>query len=153
MATCVKVFLRQKPISKGRISLYLDYYPAIRNPHTGRMTRREFLGFYIYAEPQNSIERDYNQEMLSKGELIRCRRQEQVINRQFGFIDRHQEKEDFLAYFENMCKKKYQKWEIVYLHFKNFVKGKCSFGDLTVELCKGFGEYLMTAENLSLNNS
>lgn len=152
MATCVKVFLRQKPISKGRLSLYLDYYPAIRNPHTGRMSRREFLGFYIYADPKNEVEREYNQSMLEKGELIRCRRQEQVINRQFGFIDHHQEKEDFLAYFEKMSKTKYQKWEIVYLHFKNYVKGKCSFGDLTVELCKGFGEYLKTANNLRIEH-
>ena len=58
MATCAKVYLRQKPITKGRLSLYLDYWPAVRNPHTGRLSRREFLGFYIYAEPKNDIERD-----------------------------------------------------------------------------------------------
>ena len=36
-----------------RISLYLDYYPAIRNPYTMKMSRREFLGIYIYAKPKN----------------------------------------------------------------------------------------------------
>ena len=51
--TCGKVFLRQKPISKGRLSLYLDFYPAIRNPRTGKISRREFLGIYIFAEPNN----------------------------------------------------------------------------------------------------
>lgn len=152
MATCVKVFLRQKPISRGRISLYLDYYPAIRNPHTGKLSRREFLGFYIYANPSNAVERDYNQTMLDKGELIRCRRQEAVINRQFGFIDHHQEDEDFLAYFKKMCKGKAQKWEIVYRHFENFVKGKCTFGEITVDLCKRFGEYLLTAKNLRITH-
>lgn len=152
MATCVKVFLRQKPISKGRISLYLDYYPAVRNPHTGRLSRREFLGFYIYAEPKNSIERDYNEAMLNKGELIRCRRQESVINMEFGFIDRHQQQADFLAYFKKMCETKYQKWDIVYLHFEKFVKGKCTFGEITVELCKRFREYLLTAHNLRLKH-
>ena len=104
MATCAKVYLRQKPITKGRMSLYLDYWPAVRNPHTGRLSRREFLGFYIYAEPKNDIERDYNEAMLTQGELIRCRRQEQVINKQFGFMDRHQEKADFLDNFKKMCK-------------------------------------------------
>lgn len=152
MATCVKVFLRQKPISKGRISLYLDYYPAIRNPHTGRLSRREFLGFYIFAEPKNAIERDYNEAMLNKGELIRCRRQESVINMEFGFIDRHQMQADFLAYFRKMCETKYQKWDIVYMHFANFVKGKCTFGEVTVELCKRFREYLLTAHNLRLKH-
>jgi hypothetical protein len=43
MATCSKVFLRQKQISKGRISLYLDFWPAIRNPRTMKLTRLNFL--------------------------------------------------------------------------------------------------------------
>lgn len=150
--TCVKVFLRQKPITKGRFSLYLDYYPAIRNPRTGKVSRREFLGIYIFATPKNAIERDYNKTMLDKAELIRCRRQESIINRQFGFIDHHQEEDDFLAYFRDMCKKKYQKWDIVYRHFENFVHGKCTFGEVTVELCKKFGEYLLTAHNLRIKH-
>ena len=47
--TCTNVTLRQRVISNGRISLYLDYYPAIRNPYTMKMSRREYLGIYIYA--------------------------------------------------------------------------------------------------------
>lgn len=39
--TCTNVTLRQRVISNGRISLYLDYYPAIRNPYTMKMSRRE----------------------------------------------------------------------------------------------------------------
>ena len=31
--TCTNVTLRQKPLRNDRISLYLDYYPAIRNPY------------------------------------------------------------------------------------------------------------------------
>ena len=58
--TCTNVTLRQRVISNGRISLYLDYYPAIRNPYTMKMSRREYLGIYIYARPQNEIERDFN---------------------------------------------------------------------------------------------
>ena len=44
--TCTNVTLRQRVISNGRISLYLDYYPAIRNPYTMKMSRREYLGIY-----------------------------------------------------------------------------------------------------------
>ena len=46
--TCTTVTLRQRPIRNGRISLYLDYYPAVRNPKTMKLSRREYLGFYIY---------------------------------------------------------------------------------------------------------
>jgi len=48
MAT--KVTLRTKNISKGRQSLYLDFYPAIPHPETGKPTRREFLGMYVYID-------------------------------------------------------------------------------------------------------
>ena len=47
--TCTNVTLRQKPLRNDRISLYLDYYPAIRNPYTMKMSRREFLGIYIFV--------------------------------------------------------------------------------------------------------
>lgn len=68
--TCTNVTLRQKPLRNDRISLYLDYYPAIRNPYTMKMSRREFLGIYIYAKPKNEQQRMFNQDMLNKAEAI-----------------------------------------------------------------------------------
>ena len=62
--TCTNVTLRQKALRNDRISLYLDYYPAIRNPYTMKMSRREFLGIYLYAKPRNEQQRMFNQEML-----------------------------------------------------------------------------------------
>ena len=64
--TCTNVTLRQKPLRNDRISLYLDYYPAIRNPYTMKMSRREFLGIYIYAKPKNEQQRMFNQDMLTR---------------------------------------------------------------------------------------
>ena len=49
--TCTSVSLLRREITRGRLSLYLDFYPAIRNPETMKMTRREYLGIYIYARP------------------------------------------------------------------------------------------------------
>ena len=37
--TCTKVTVRQRAIRNNRISLYLDYYPAVRNPETMQMRR------------------------------------------------------------------------------------------------------------------
>lgn len=118
--TCTKVFLRRRPYVGGKVSLYLDYYPAIRNPHTNKMTRRETLGIVIYAEPANEMQRRFNQEMEEKAEAIRCIRYQSLINEQFGFLDKAKQKMDFLAYFEKKAKSKYDKWMSVYLHFKKF---------------------------------
>jgi hypothetical protein len=43
----VKVTLRFKLLDTGRESLYLDYYPAITDPETGKPTRREFLQMHV----------------------------------------------------------------------------------------------------------
>ena len=52
--TCTKVTLRQRLYDSGLISLYWDYYPAIRNPETMQMTRREYLGIYYMPIPRMS---------------------------------------------------------------------------------------------------
>ncbi|WP_438358499.1 site-specific integrase [Bacteroides acidifaciens] len=148
MDICTKVTLRQRLLPSGKITLYLDYYPAIRNPKTNKSQRHEYMGIYLYGNPANRVQREFNQTMLEKAEIIRCRRQEQVINRQFGFIDHSQQREDFLAYFEDVTKKRYQKWKIVYMHFHKFTGGKCTFGEVTVDLCTKFREYLLNANQL-----
>ena len=40
---CTKVTVRKRPIKNGQVSLYLDFYPAIRHPKTGKPTRQELL--------------------------------------------------------------------------------------------------------------
>lgn len=86
--------------------------------------------------------------MLAKAEAIRCIRVQALINEDFGFLDRNKMREDFLAYFLKKCRKKEQKWRIAYMHFSNYVQGRCTFGDLMVDLCQGFAEYLLKAKKL-----
>lgn len=149
MDICTKVFLRQRLLKSDKISLYFDYYPPIRNPKTNKMQRHEYLGIYLYANPTNQVQRDFNRTMLEKGELIRCKRQEQVINRQFGFIDHSQQKEDFLAYYEEVAKpKKNTKWKHSFKHFQRFTGGKCTFGDINVDLCNKFRDYLLNTNQM-----
>lgn len=93
---CTKVTVRKRPIKNGQASLYLDFYPAIRNPKTGRFTRREYLGIYIYEKPTEKFEIEYNKTMLRNAELIKCRRTESIIAENFGFLDRSKGNEDFL---------------------------------------------------------
>src|SRR5574343_494352 len=76
----IKVTLRKKPISKGRYSLYLDFYPAIPHPKTGKPTRREFLNLYISQKPKTSIDKQYNTETLKIGENIK-QKKENFLNK------------------------------------------------------------------------
>lgn len=150
MAT--KVTLRKASISGDRFSLFLDFYPAIRNPKTMKMVYKETLGIYIFKNPKNDLEKEYNKEMYAKAEAIRAIRVQACINEEFGFLDKNQQKEDFLQFFFDLSMEKDQKWSKVYLHFRNFVKGHCTFGDITVDLCRKFREYLMNVNQLKHTN-
>jgi hypothetical protein len=75
-----KVHLREKKISKGRKSLYLDFYPPIPHPKNGKLTRREFLGLYIYEKAKNPIDKQHNADTLKIAESIRQKR-ENILNK------------------------------------------------------------------------
>ena len=86
--------------------------------------------------------------MLSKAEAIRCIRVQAIVNEEFGFLDKHKMKADFLAYFREKAKLKYHKWDCVYQHFEKFVNGYYTFGDVTVELCQKFRQYLLNCKQI-----
>lgn len=62
----IKVTLREKYISNGRKSLYLDFYPEIIHPDTGKITRREFLGMYVYIDKSDLKKHIKEQKQLGK---------------------------------------------------------------------------------------
>jgi hypothetical protein len=56
----MKVTLREKQLANGRNRLYLDFYPPITNPDTGKQTRREFLKLYTIDKPKNEFDKQHN---------------------------------------------------------------------------------------------
>ena len=87
MSECKTVTLRTRPLKKGMLSFYLDYYPGYRDQETMKTIRHEGLNIYIYANPKNQRERDFNAAMSEKAEAIRCRRFEAIVNERFEEID------------------------------------------------------------------
>ena len=143
---CTKVTVRKRPIKNGQTSLYLDFYPPIRNPKTGRLSRREYLGFYIYTNPTEKFQQEYNRSMLQKAELVKCRRTESIINEEFGFLDRSKGQESFLDYFKMRMNESTNKanWKAAYRHFENYAGGECRFCDLSVAYCQKFLDYMLS---------
>ncbi len=154
----IKVKLRQKPISKGRKSLYLDFYPPIPHPKTGDPTRREFLGLYIYDKPKNPIQKQDNAETLKIGEAIKQKR-ENFLNK--PEIYSQYEKEQlrikelgelcFLSYFKKLTDKRKganrSNWHSTYKYLEAFSNGKLKFIDLNESILEDFKEYLLTTKS------
>ena len=148
MHECKTVTLRTRPLKGRMLSFYLDYYPGYRDKETMKVIRHETLGIYLYADPKNKREQNFNEVMTEKAEAIRCRRFESVVNERYDFFDKYKLKADFLEYFRSQLRKHDPKWEFVYLHFRNFVHGKCTFEEIDIDLCNKFREYLLTANKL-----
>lgn len=68
--------------------------------------------------------------------------------RRVWLLGQDQAKSRFSCLLQKMCRTKDEKWTFVYQHFYNFVKGKCTFGEVNVDLCKRFREYLLNAKQL-----
>ncbi|MFW6275140.1 MAG: phage integrase SAM-like domain-containing protein [bacterium] len=158
-----KVTLRKKPISKGRESLYLDFYPAIIHPESGKKTRREFLKLYILKKPKTPIEKESNKQTLWIADQIRQKRENQ-LNKPEVYDEFEREKlklkeigkQSFTAYFKSLMDKRkgtnYQSWLSAYKHLNNF-NDNIIFADITEKLCKDFKEHLINEGSISQNTA
>lgn len=154
---CKTVNLYTRPIKQGaQLSFYLDYYPGWRDPVTNKVHRRESIGIFIYAKPKTQREKDFNASMKEKAEAIRCQRYEEIVNERYSFFDQRKLQGSFLEWFKAHADKKNDRYVHAYKHFYEFVDGKCTFAEVTIELCNKFLEHLrsthqMTHANLKLH--
>lgn len=153
-----KVTLRQKAISKGRQSLYLDFWPPIPHPETGKPTRREFLGLYLMDKPKTPIDKRHNTETMKIGQSIRQKR-ENFLNK--PEIYSHYEKEQirlkkqgeqcFIEYFAKLADKRKasnrDNWGASLKYLKSFSDSHLKFTDLNEQFLEGFKEYLLMAKS------
>lgn len=144
--SATKVTLRKRELPSGKITLYLDFYPPVRNPRTGELSRREYLGIYLFKKPKDATERKSNNEKLQIAEAIRSEREIAILKEQFGFADRNRGKVDFIQYFQDIANEPGNYASGAFKHFFRFTGGKCTIADVTLELCQEFREYLLSGE-------
>ncbi|ALM47818.1 integrase [Flavobacterium psychrophilum] len=153
----IKVTLRQKNITKGRKSLYLDFYPGVPNPETGEITRREFLGMYIFDTPKNPIDKQHNTDQLKIAESIRQQR-ENFFNKPEIYSQYEKEQlrikengeRNFLEYFEKLADKRTgtntDNWAAA-LKYLNKFNAKLKFADLNERILEDFKEFLLSVKS------
>jgi integrase len=140
------VQVRQKKLSDGRKSLYLDIY------HSGRRAY-EFLEIYLTKD------RQANKESLMLAESIKAKRVLELQNSDHGFIPAFKKKTNFIDYFEKKAKEKtvlvkrdsrpgFVPVDGTYLstlkHLKAFSGNSIRFSAVTEEWLEQFKKYLLT---------
>ncbi len=154
----MKVTVRFKPISNGRKSVYLDFYPPIVHPATGKPTRREFLDLYVFEKPQGIADRDHNKETKILADNIRAKRQIEIQNGSYGFIDKTKKNTDFMKYFRdlaearNTSKGNHDNWLSAYHYLNAFRRGHLIIGEINEKLCNDFREFLIATPKIKKQN-
>ena len=159
MTMATKVKLRQKAISGNRQSLYLDFYPPIPHPETGKPTRREFLGLYLFDKAKNPIDKQHNKETLQLAEQIR-QKKENHLNKPEIYTGYEKEQlkirergeQNFVEYFKTLANKRkasnHDNWVSALNYIEAFTKGTLKFNDLNEKFLEDFKEYLLKTKSI-----
>lgn len=144
----VKVTLRFRMLPSGKETLYLDFYPPIKDPETGQPSRREYLG--ILVEPLKNRKGEYifnkdkttdykykysqsDLESIQTAQTI-CSSRQIELSKAYLYTDSEKEmlkarergKCDFVEFFVGIANEKktsnHDNWLSALAHLKNYIK-------------------------------
>ena len=143
-----RVSIRYKEKTNGMKSVYLQFYPGIRNSK-GEIVKYEFLNLEVYSNPKTKAQRLFNKTIEEISESIRCQRYIQIVKRDYNFLGKDNLEGDFLEYFHRNADFHGPKFEAARLHFEEFCGHSCKFKDLSPSLCEKYRFYILHDKHLA----
>ena len=143
-----RVSIRYKEKTNGMKSIYLQFYPGIRNSK-GEIVKYEFLNLEVYSNPKTKDQRLFNKTIEEISESIRCQRYIQIVRRDYNFLGKDNLEGDFLEYFHRNADFHGPKFEAARLHFEEFCGHSCKFKDLSPSLCEKYRFYILHDKHLA----
>lgn len=151
--------LRERKIRKGRVSLYIDYYPPVWNPVKKVHTRREYLGLYITKEPKTDFEKKSNVLSREIAEKIYFRRMNSLAMEENQLFNKDVLDGDFMNYSRNFILGKARAGTDV-VHYNSTLKYLARFSDSQLKFrqidkffLERFREFLLTTNSLKSNTA
>jgi integrase len=148
----MKVHLRKRKQSKdGSISLYLEIYKGFVKSEDGKtknLRSYEYLNLYLTDNPKTPREKQSNKETLELAEGIKAKRTIEIKNGEYGFNTDHNQKANFVSYFEVQTEKRKESkgnsgnWASSLKHFKTYAGESILFKEIDNAFCQGFANYL-----------
>lgn len=143
-----RVSIRYKEKTNGMKSIYLQFYPGIRDSK-GEIVKYEFLNLEVYSNPKTKAQRLFNKTIEEISESIRCQRYIQIVKRDYNFLGKDNLEGDFLEYFHRNADFHGPKFEAARLHFEEFCGHSCKFKDLSPSLCEKYRFYILHDKHLA----
>ena len=156
--------LKQKKLSDGNFSLYLEYYLGYNMVYSEKqdkqvvraIRKKEFLGLTLLAKPRTPIERTTNNQTLELARKIRAEREQQFNDKKHGYRLKRKSVdfvEYFQSYIDNYTKKDIRMVQIALQRFKDFLRDTPEYNvfvhgikpdQLSKDMMLAFTEYLQS---------
>ena len=136
--------LKQKILSDGNISLYLDYYLGrveVVDEETGEkkskvQRKREYLHLTLLGNPRTPLERKNNKETLEMALRIREQKEKELKENRHGFKFAKERDINLIQYFqtyiEEYQKKDKRMVQLAYNRFSDFLKDTPKYQSLSM---------------------
>lgn len=138
------VQLRQREVSGGKISLYLDIYLNGKRSY-------EYLKLYLIPE-KTPADKETNRQTMQLAKAVQAKRLVEVQNHEYGFKDDYAENTNFYDYYVAMCnsrlgedtKGNWGNWKSALYHLMYYDPQlqKRKFKDIDHDWIQGFRNYL-----------
>lgn len=141
------VKLREKDLTNGNKSLYLDIY------RDGKRVR-EFLKLYL-IKATTPIQKEQNKQTLLMAQSIKAKRQIDIQNGEYGFSSHFKINTPFLEYYRKLCEDRHGNkesrgnwgnWYSCLQHLQRYCDEKTTFKDITPDWIEGFKDFLDNVE-------
>ena len=149
----MKVHLRQREQKRGkRISVYLEYYKGSRKSADGKVLpirKYETLGIFLHIKPSTPSQKQENKQNLELAKIIKSKREVEIKNNQFGFLNEDKSNSDFLQYFNKLTQDRlsslgnYGNWDSTLNHLNKYTNKRVLFKEIDEKFCEGFKDYLI----------
>ena len=141
----MKITLKKKKISGGKISLFIEYYKGKTIDSNGKSKHNrefEYLKMYLIEKPKTTAEKQQNKEILSKAEGILFIRNSDYVQGKFKLKKSSNIKITFIDYFKKKMEERYESkgnydnWNACYKHLLSFHLNSILLEDIDIEFVK-----------------
>ena len=136
--------LKEKILSDGQISLYLEYYLGYTQVYDEKKAKnvikhnrkKEFLSLYVWQTPRTPVERQQNKSTYELARKIRFEREQEFKESINGYRLKKDRNINFLDYFQayndNYTKKDYRMMVLTLNRFKDFLRDTEEYSKYTL---------------------
>ena len=154
----ITIHLRHRQhTSKGKISLYLEYYKGTTKTEAGRtipVREYEYLDLYLIDKPKTLIDREKNNEILDIAKSIKAKKELEIKNGEWGFKTGYKKSVKVIGYFQSIAEQRketygtYKVWRSAVKQLEKYSNSvfarELTFADVDTKFCEGFKTHLVT---------